>query len=206
MRRPLKVGKRWEGELPKEVCKNWWKDSPEGKLRNLLLIISQGIQLARNRNIFKDKTPSSVHIAIKCAAIYKSILEPIWETINREIKEEQIKGNIHWAYFDRASNQSNRCGEGMVIHLNAQRCLKPSVGLGEGSNNYEELQTLKILLCWLTQLGIYSVQIFADSMNVIKWFNGESRCQSYILSPLLEEAKYLKQFFNDITICHIYRE
>lgn len=43
-------------------------------------------------------------------------------------------------------------------------------------------------------------------MNIIKWFNGVSRCQNYILSPLLEEAKHLKLFFNDFSLCHIYME
>lgn len=205
--RLLKNDKEWEGEVLKEVCKNWWKDSTEGNLHNLPLIISWGIWLAWNRNIFKDQTPSWAHISIECSTIYESIPEPTsLESINREIREEQIKGNIPLDYFDEASDQRNRCGACMVIHLNAQRCLKASVGLGDGSNNYAELQSLKLFLWWLSHLGITSVQISGDSMNVIKWFNGESRCQNYILSPLLEEAKYLKQFFNEITICHIYRE
>lgn len=81
-----------------------------------------------------------------------------------------------------------------MIHLNAHRSLKDFVGLGNGTNNYAELPALKLLLCWLIHLGIHSIQIFGDSMNIIKWFNGVSRCQNYILSPLLEEAKYLKPF------------
>jgi len=39
------------------------------------------------------------------------------------------------------------CGPGMMIHLNAQRCIKASVGLGKGTNDYDEIQTLKLLLC-----------------------------------------------------------
>jgi len=94
----------------------------------------------------------------------------------------------------------------MVIHLNEHRRLQSSVGLGDGSNNYVELLAFNFLLYWLTHLGIHSVQIFKDLMNIIKWFNDKSICEKYILSPFLEEAKYLKQNFNDIKICHIYRE
>ena len=43
-------------------------------------------------------------------------------------------------------------------------------------------------------------------MNIIKWFNGASRSQNYILSPLLDETKHLKFFFNDLSLCHIYKE
>jgi len=80
------------------------------------------------------------------------------------------------------------------------------VGLGAGTNNYADFQTLKLLLCWLIHLGLRSVQVFGDSHNVIKWFNGEYRCQNYMLDPLLEEVINVKQHFNSIIVCHIYRE
>jgi len=77
----------------------------------------------------------------------------------RGIWEEHIRRNIHWAYFDGASDQRNMCGVGMVIHLKAHRSLKASMGIGEGTHNYVELQTLKLLLYWLTHLGITSVTL-----------------------------------------------
>lgn len=84
--------------------------------------------------------------------------------------------------------------------------LKASVDLGIGTNNYAELQTLKLLLCSLIHMGLGSVQIFGESHNVIKWFIGDLRCQNYMLIPLLEEFLHVKQYFNYITVCRIYRE
>lgn len=80
------------------------------------------------------------------------------------------------------------------------------MGLVAGTNNFAELQTLKLLLCWLIPLGLSLVQIFGDSQNVIKWFNEKYRFQNYMLNPLLEEVLNLKQHFNSISVCHIYRE
>ena len=133
-----------------------------------------------------DKDTPCETIAIPCISIFTSIPESEEERTPRQVREEQIKEGITWAFFDGASNQRNICGERIVIHLNAQKCLKSSMGLGAGTNNFVELQTLKLLLCWLIHLGLRSVQIFSDSQNVIKWFNGEYRCQNYMLIPLLE--------------------
>jgi len=123
-----------------------------------------------------------------------------------EVREEHIKGDILWAYFDRASDQKNVCGAGFVIHTNNQKNLKALVGLGSGTNNFAELQSLKLLLCWLIHLGMGSIHIFGDSHNVVKWFNGKNKCQNCTLIPLLEEVLLLKHQFDFITVCHIFKE
>ena len=56
------------------------------------------------------------------------------------------------------------------------------------------------------QRNIFTIQIFGDSLNVIKWVNGNSSCQNQILKTLLEEILFLKSSFNSFTICHIYRD
>lgn len=80
------------------------------------------------------------------------------------------------------------------------------MGIGTGSNNHVELKNLKILLCWLRQLGIDSSHIFGDSLNVINWTNNVQHCQNLTLIPILEEISYIKSTFVDFLVCQIYRE
>jgi len=170
------------------------------------LIISWGIWLARNKGIFKEVSSSPSLIAAKCASIYSLLPSSDHTQTIRNIITEQIRHDIPWAYFDGASDAQNRCGSGLVIHINDNRSLKASVGIGSGTNNFAELLSLKYLLCWLIHLGIGSVQIFGDSMNAINWFNNTQRCRSHVLIPILEEIQLLKLSFVLINVCHIYRE
>lgn len=94
----------------------------------------------------------------------------------------------------------------MVIHVNANHILKASVGLGTGTNNFAEMSALRLLLCWLIQRNILTIQIFGDSLNVINWVNGKSSCKNQILKPLLEDLQVLKTSFNSFSLCHIYRD
>jgi len=119
-----------------EVWNKWWKDYLEGNLRNLPLIIVRGVWLARNNSIFKEQNPLARHITVGCTTIYSSILNSIREAPPRPVREEKINEGIPWAYFDGASDQNNKFGAGLVIHLNEHRNLKASVGLGIGTNNF----------------------------------------------------------------------
>ena len=145
-------------------------------------------------------------ISIGSASIFTSIPESSHEELPHSIIEENIMEWISWAYFDGASSHENKCRAGLIIHLNPHKSLKSSVGLGNETNNFAELTTLKLLLFWLIHLGISMIQIFEDSLNTIKWFNGSIKCHNYMLSAHLEETMHLKSHFNIISLCHIYRE
>lgn len=196
---------RWEGDTLLGAWEKWWKHHKEGNLRNLPPIIYWGVWIARNRCIFTDKETPVEIIALQCTAILSNIPESEEVRNPKKSKEEQINPGIPWASFDGAS-QNNSAGAGIIIHLNENHILRASVGLGNGTNNYAELSDLKLLLCWLIHRGIFTVQIFGDSLNVVKWVNGQSRCQNYMLRPLLEETLNLKRSFNIFSIGHIYRD
>lgn len=138
-------------------------------------------------------------------SIFSSIPEPETNPPPRQIKEIQLKEGIHWAFFHGAF-QNNKAGAGIVIQENQDQRIKASVGLGSGSNNFAELAALKLLLCWLIQRNIPTIQIFGDSLNVIKWVNGHSVCKNQSLKILLDEIQALKLSFNCFSICHIYME
>lgn len=195
----------WEGENIPKVCDAWWLQHPRGNLPNLPPIICWGIWITRNRCIFFDKETPVESIGIQCTSTFTNIPESEEERRPRQIREEQIKEGIPSAFFDGAS-QNNKAGAVLIIHLNKNQTLNSSVGLGNGTNNFAKMSALKLLLCWLIHRNIFTVQIFQDSLNVINWVNGQSRCQNYILRPLLEEILNLKLSFIVFSLCHIYRE
>lgn len=94
----------------------------------------------------------------------------------------------------------------MIIHRNQNSSWAASVGVSDGTNNFVELQTLKLRLCSLIHLGIDLIQIFGDSLNVINWFNNSQRSLNILLLPIFEEIHALKTHFILISVCHIYRE
>lgn len=172
----LNVKAQWGSEPLEEAWRKWWQNFPDGNMRNLPLVFFWGVWLARNKCLFQDIiTPSSV-IASNCVAIYSAIPAPEGKNPPNRDKPVIIKEGIPWAFFDGAS-QNNKAGAGISIYLNSDHFLKAAVGLGSGSNNYAELAALHLLLCWLLQRNISTIQIFGDSLTVIKWVNGNVSCQ-----------------------------
>ena len=81
-----------------------------------------------------------------------------------------------------------------------------SLGLGAGTNNYVELMMLKLLLCFAIERNCKKVQVFGDSMVVIKWINKTQRCKNYSLGTLYEEVNRNLSNFESISFKHVYRE
>lgn len=134
-----------------------WLENTDENYRNIPLIISWGIWLARNKGIFQDITTSPSVIAVECASIFSFLPSSDHNKFPTNISIEQINYDIPWAYFDGELDKQMSCVSGMVIHTNLNSSILASVGIGSGTNNYSEFFTLKILLCWLIHLGIGSV-------------------------------------------------
>ena len=65
---------------------------------------------------------------------------------------------------------------------------------------------LKPLLLFVVEKGFHTLQVFGDSMIVIDWARGTSRCHVLRLLPILEEVVLLQQGFNSISFKHVYRK
>eukprot|EP00253_Pinus_taeda_P004076 PITA_04076 len=173
----LKLKAPW-GSFPIEVAWNkWWLSFPEGNLRNLPPIFFWGVWLARNKCVFQDQIIPTSSIASNCAAIYSSIPPPESKKSRKQDRPIIIQEGSSWAFFDGASQQ-NRAGAGLCLHISPEHFLKASIGLGPGTNKFVELSALRLLLCWSLQRNISSIQIFGDSLNVVKWVNGNAMCQN----------------------------
>ena len=53
--------------------------------------------------------------------------------------------SVPWGFFDGAT-KNNYCGGGALLFLLETHLFELVVGLGEGSNNFAELMSLKLLL------------------------------------------------------------
>ena len=82
-------------------------------------------------------------------AILAQMPEPKSAHPARVVIQKEIRGDMPWAYFDGASSNKDKCGVGIVTHLNSNSRKEASVGLGVGTNNFAELKSLHLLLCWL---------------------------------------------------------
>eukprot|EP00253_Pinus_taeda_P020413 PITA_20413 len=66
----------WAGGNMSEAWSNWWQQYPEGNMKNLPLIISWGVWLARNKSIFQDMEIPWTVTATLSVSIFSSIPEP----------------------------------------------------------------------------------------------------------------------------------
>lgn len=117
---------------------------------------------------------------------------------------ELIDRSRPWAYFDGAENPQG-CGGGAILYINDHHHYQIRMGLGPGSNNFAELQSLRLLLLFAREKHCNSIQIFGDSLLVINWFNNLALCHTHTLTALLREVHHLKLLFDSISVAHIYR-
>jgi ribonuclease HI len=123
------------------------------------------------------------------------------------VQIECINHSRPWAYFDGASqNDGQVCGGGIVLHLSSAHHFNITMGLVQGSNNYAKLMALKLLLIFVGEKGIDSLQVFGDSMVVINWIRKSQVCHNIRLSPLLNEVLTISNSYRVLSFHHVYRE
>jgi hypothetical protein len=147
-----------------------WKASihdPRFKeLKSLPLIISWGIWLARDAAIFKDKASLLERIIAQSLTILSHFPQSK-EGPTLQLKQtESINKSKPWAYFNQAS-QNHTWEGGIILHLVENHSFHLKLRLGQGTNNYVELLTLKLLLLFSKEKEILHLQLYGDSMNFI---------------------------------------
>ena len=140
-------------------------------------------------------------------AIFLHFKEPEKTLKIRNVREELIDKTLPWGFFDGASqDQRLHCGGGGVLYKSNSHYFHFSVGLGRGTNNYDELMTLRLLLLFTLEQGCMSLQVYGDSLLVIEWAKELIQCHVVLLLPILEEVLLIKHQFNYISFTHFFRE
>ena len=80
------------------------------------------------------------------------------------------------------------------------------VGLGEGSNNFVELLSLKLLLIFAAEKGCRSLNVCGDSMNVINWIKGIQICQNLRFDNILSSIRVVIETYASFNCQHVYKE
>jgi len=195
---------RWDGTTLEEAWKAWISHSAYQGTISLPLIVIWGVWIARNSFIFKDKEVPPEIIAVKSISISSAFRQKPRPVRTKNLSIIEIEKSRPWGFFDGAS-QNNLCGGGAVLFLSDNHYFKIAIGLGEGSNNYAEILSLKLLLAFATEQNIKDITIYGDSKNVINWTKGTQRCINIILQNLLEDVLMLVSSFETFSCHHIYR-
>jgi ribonuclease HI len=65
---------------------------------------------------------------------------------------------------------------------------------------------LKLLLQLAQEHGVQQIQIFGDSLLVIKWIRKEAQIRNFTLQPLYDDIQMQMTTFSHISLSHIYRD
>jgi ribonuclease HI len=68
------------------------------------------------------------------------------------------------------------------------------------------MMALKLVLKLAQEFGVTQLQIFGDSMLVIKWMHKEISLGNFTLRPLYDEVHNLLTSFSYTSLSHIYRD
>ena len=110
-------------------------------------------------------------------------------------------------YFDGCSKGNpGKAGAGAVIYLDGEEMWAGIKNLGKQTNNYAEYSGLILGLKKAIDLGIKEIQVYGDSMLVIKQLRGEYKVNSPNIKYLYEQSKELSTQFETIAFSHVYRE
>lgn len=137
----------------------------------LPLLFIWGVWLARNNLIFHDKPCTSEVTCVTTMGIFKALPLHIRVARQRVTLDIDIDMSKPWGFFDGAA-QHNICGGGALLYLSETHFFELLCGLGEGSNNFAELMSLKILLIFAVEKGVDNILVLGDSMNVVNWIKG----------------------------------
>jgi len=126
----------------------------------------------------------------------------------RKAFEEQIGKSGAWAYFDvDCQGDPPICGAGGVIHLDDHHIISFKVGLSRGTINKAKLMALKLPLILSAEKGAQKLQIFGDSLVVVKWKNWTNSLENFNLQPICEGIQLARRALNSLlSFHHVYRE
>jgi len=196
---------RWEGATVGRAWDLWWSRTNVTKQKFLPLLVIWGIWLARNQAIFNDKPSLPEHTSAMAVGMFNAFPEHIRAAKQKRDLEVDIDRSVPWGFFDGAA-QNNRCGGGAILHLSDSHFFVLSAGLGEGSNNFAELMSLKLLLIFAIEKGCKKLNVFGDSKNVINWISMTQECRNRSLASLLFSIRTVLQNIETFSCRHVYRE
>ena len=119
--------------------------------------------------------------------------------------ESIVQGRCQDYFNEESQGHLVKRDAGQSIHISEAHYHKFAAGLGYVSNNQDELLALKYTLLAIINLGIQEIQIFGDSLLVIKWMKKRNPRNIYLLT-IYEDMVKVAYRFQFISFYHIYYE
>ena len=94
----------------------------------------------------------------------------------------------------------------MYFVLPKNRIVKFKVGLGKGSNNYDEFMALRLLFKCVTDKHVCQIDLSIDYSLFINWFKGSFHFLNICFTPINDQRKEVASYFKHISFTHIYRK
>ena len=167
-----------------QAWETWWATTAQRRYKSLLLLVIWGCWLARNSLIFQHKACTPEITSALTVGIFTAFPQHIRAAKQREVLDLEIDKENPWGFFDGVA-QNDVCGGGALLFLSDTHFFELSFGLGEGTNNFVEFMSLKILLIFAAEQGCRTINVFGNSMTVINWVRGIQQCRDLRLADLL---------------------
>ena len=169
------------------------------------LLVIWGVWLACNNSIFADKGCTPEITANVVGGILTAFPQHIRVKNQRDVLEVEIDKTVPWGFFDGVA-QENRCGGGAILFLWEGHFFELTMGLGEGSNNYAKMVSLKLLLIFAAEKGCITLKVFGDLMNVINWIKETQMWGNMRLSNILSSITDILDSYDAFPRRHVLRE
>jgi ribonuclease HI len=108
----------WDGETIEQALGRWIADKSLKTFDSLPAVVSWGIWIHRNRNIFNDRVSTPQLVAANSVAIANHFLTIQKPPHTRILFQEVIDKSYPWGYFDGAAQgDPTMCGAGALLFL-----------------------------------------------------------------------------------------
>jgi ribonuclease HI len=134
-------------------------------------------------------------------------IEHVENILEIALKENETSP-LHLAYFDGSSipNPGTMRIGGYIKDQSGKILWTLSDQIGHGTNNIAEYRALLSVLHELVTRKIKRVQIYGDSMLVVKQINGEYKVKNKLISKLYDEACDMLKQIPEWNLSHIPRD
>lgn len=169
-------------------------------------MVSWGIQLERNKTIFKDKIPIPIIAAINNFLIAMEIKQSTNGEVHTQTQKAIIQSDYPQSFFDDVAQGSpSKVGAGGISNLNHNTSFNISANAGPATNNHAELFALKLILQLARDMRISKLHIYGNSQIVIKWMLGSTQLNNYPHLCLFQKVCTLKDIFSEIYFDCVYQ-
>ena len=142
---------------------------------------------ARNKHIFKEIKPFTIHICFRIIAAFFEYCKYWKEKAPRAIVRPILDEDLSIGYFDGVEREGS-CRASFILRVSGQEVIKGSMKAGYGSNTRVELVALWDLLLVAVKIGVMQIVIAGNSKIIIRWANGDSNLQALLLEHWLAKV------------------